>query len=99
MPMVENREPEGTTNIDKQGCGCDGDCCPPKKKSWWSKVIFTIVLLAAAGIIVTKLFFPAHQAPAATKQVVNDPNSPCWSDSSGSKSGCDTTKSSSCCPK
>ncbi len=91
----EKIEPE----MDEEKCECDGVCCPPKKKSRWPKIVFVVVLLAAAGIIVMKLFFSPPQTPAASRQVVNDTNSPAWADTSCSKSGCDTTKSSSCCPK
>ncbi len=97
--MEDNQKSPGETQTKNNDCVCDGDCCQPKKKSWWLKVIFTLVLLAAAGIIVAKLFFATPQAPAANKQVINDPNSPSWTDTSCSKSGCDTTKGSSCCPK
>jgi len=97
--MEENQKSRGMTQNDKKDCGCDSDCCPPKKKSWWPKIIFTIVILAATGVIVAKLFFSPPQAPAANTQVINDPNKPAWADTSCSKSGCDTTKGSSCCPK
>ena len=97
--MEENpKSPEisGTRDPD---CGCDGNCCPPEKMSRWPKIVFAVVMLAAACIIAARLFFAAPQEPVADQQVVNDPNAPAWSDTSGSGACCDTTKSSSCCPK
>lgn len=79
-------------------CGCDSNCCSPKKNTILMKLIFFVILVAALGIIFVKLFFYSSPAPAANQQLFQNPNSPAWCDSTGSKT-CDTTKGSSCCPK
>jgi hypothetical protein len=88
----------GGEKADRLDCGCDGNCCTPKKKSILPKLIFAVVMLAALGVIAAKLSMQPDPSPAAGRQVPSDQGSPACCDSSASKT-CDTTKTSSCCPK
>ncbi len=81
---------------DDKNCDCGDNCCPPKKNHRSKIIIFIVILLAAIGVIGFKLV--NKPAPAAVKESCSPPQFSTGYDTTKNVA-CDTTKSSSCCPK
>ncbi|MBU0764766.1 MAG: hypothetical protein KJ607_08025 [Bacteroidetes bacterium] len=86
----------------KQDCGCSDGCCTPSKKGkLWTKLVFVAIIVTAGAIITVKLVGKNEKPPAGTNCTVNVINADS-ADTTNIKScakACDTTKSSSCCPR
>lgn len=78
-------------------CECGPDCCAPKQKPKWIKYISILIVLVALAIVVIKLT-GNHQPPASNCCPAESVGFVQFGDTV-SKSSCDTTKTSSCCPK
>ena len=78
--------------VKNKDCGCDDNCCPPKRKPRWIMFLSIAIFLAALSLIAVKV---THRgSPPA---VCEPGKSRCCPSSDTTK--CDTSKTSTCCPK